>query len=118
MELQTASPTVIEICRTAAAASLRPDPLLTVSEWSDEYRILSARASAEPGSWRTSRTPYLQEIMDCLSPSSPIERIVFMKGAQVGATECGNNWIGYIIHQAPGPMMAVQPTVEMAIVGT
>ena len=52
--------------------------------------------------------------MDCLSPSSPIERVVFMKGAQIGGTECGNNWIGYVIHQAPGPMMAVQPTVEMA----
>jgi phage terminase large subunit GpA-like protein len=37
-----------------------------------------------------------------------------MKGAQIGGTECGNNWMGYIIHQAPGPMMAVQPTVEMA----
>ena len=37
-----------------------------------------------------------------------------MKGAQIGGTECGNNWIGYIIHQAPGPMMAIQPTVEMA----
>ena len=45
---------------------------------------------------------------------SPIERTVFMKGAQIGGTECGNNWMGYTIHQAPGPMMAVQPTVEMA----
>jgi len=114
MELQTVSSTVKEICRTAAAAGLRPDPLLTVSEWADEYRILSTRASAEPGPWRTSRTPYLKAIMDCLSPSSPVERVVFMKGAQVGATECGNNWIGYVVHQAPGPMMAVQPTVEMA----
>jgi hypothetical protein len=26
----------------------------------------------------------------------------------------GNNWIGYVIHMAPGPMMAVSPTVEMA----
>ena len=114
MELQTVSSTVKEICRTAAAAGLRPDPLLTVSEWADEYRILSTRASAEPGPWRTSRTPYLKAIMDCLSPSSLVERVVFMKGAQVGATECGNNWIGYVVHQAPGPMMAVQPTVEMA----
>jgi phage terminase large subunit GpA-like protein len=56
----------------------------------------------------------LREIMDCLSPSSHIERTVFMKGAQIGGTECGNNWMGYIIHQAPGPMMSVQPTVEMA----
>src|SRR5581483_591206 len=62
----------------------------------------------------TSRTPYLKAIMDCLSAVSPVERVVFMKGAQIGATEAGNNWIGYVIHQAPGPMMAVQPTVDMA----
>jgi phage terminase large subunit GpA-like protein len=37
-----------------------------------------------------------------------------MKGAQIGGTECGNCWIGYVIHQAPGPMMAVSPTVELA----
>jgi len=111
MSLQT--PTE-EVYSAAARAGARPDPLLTISEWADKYRILSQRASAEPGPWRTERTPYLREIMDCLSPSSPIERVVFMKGAQIGGSECGNNWVGYIIHQAPGPMMAVQPTVEMA----
>ncbi len=93
---------------------LTPDPLLTVSEWSDRHRMLSSKASAEPGRWRTSRTPYLKAIMDCLSPTSPVERVVFMKAAQLGATEMGSNWIGYVIHHAPGPMMAVWPTVEMA----
>ena len=93
---------------------LTPDPLLTVSEWSDRHRMLSSKASAEPGRWRTSRTPYLKAIMDCLSPTSPIERVAFMKAAQLGATEMGSNWIGYVIHHAPGPMMAVWPTVDMA----
>ena len=93
---------------------LTPDPLLTVSEWADRHRVLSQRAASEPGRWRTRRTPYLKEIMDALSPTSTIERVVFMKGAQVGGSETGNNWIGYVIHQAPGPMMAVAPTVEMA----
>lgn len=93
---------------------LRPDPLLTVSEWADQYRMLSPKSASEPGKWRTHRTPYLKEIMDCLSVSSPVQRVVFMKGAQVGGTEAGNNWIGYVIHMAPGPMMAVSPTVEMA----
>jgi phage terminase large subunit GpA-like protein len=92
---------------------LRPDPLLTVSEWADQFRMLSQTASAEPGRWRTDRTPYLREIMDCLSPSSGVEKVVFMKGAQVGGTEAGNNWIGYVIDQAPGPMLVVLPTVEM-----
>jgi hypothetical protein len=27
---------------------LKPDPLLTVSEWADRYRVLSQRASSEP----------------------------------------------------------------------
>ena len=90
---------------------LTPDPLLSVSEWSDRHRMLSSKASAEPGRWRTSRTPYLKAIMDCLSPTSPVERVVFMKAAQLGATEMGSNWIGYVIHHAPGPMMAVWPTV-------
>lgn len=93
---------------------LRPDPRLTVSQWADAHRRLSQRASSEPGPWRTSRTPYLKEIMDSLSAGSPVERVVVMKGAQVGATEAGNNWIGYVVHHAPGPMLAVLPTVEMA----
>ncbi len=93
---------------------LKPDPLLTVSAWADQHRVLSQRASSEPGRWRTARTPYLKEIMDCLSPSSPIQRVAVMKGAQVGCTEAGNCWIGYVVHQAPGPMLAVSPTVELA----
>ncbi len=92
---------------------LKPDPLLKVSEWADKNRQLSTIASSEPGKWRTERTPYLREIMDSLSSSSPAEKGVFMKGAQIGGTEAGNNWIGYIIDQTPGPMLVVQPTVEM-----
>jgi len=107
-------PTAEEVYSLAAAEGALPDPLLTVSEWSDRYRTLSQRASAEPGPWRTERTPYLREIMDCLSPSSPVETVVLMKGAQIGGTEMGNNWIGFVIQQAPGPMLAVQPTVDMA----
>lgn len=93
---------------------LRPDPALTVSEWADEHRRLSSKASAEPGRWRTDRTSYLREIMDSLSVYDPTQRVVFMKSAQIGGTEAGNNWIGYVIHHAPGPMLYVLPTVEIA----
>ncbi len=103
-----------DLCTTAFNAGLAPEPLLTVSAWADSFRFLSSIASAEPGQWRTSRTPYLREIMDCLSPSNPAQRVVVMAGAQIGKTECGNNWIGYVIHRAPGPMLMVQPTVEVA----
>ena len=95
-------------------AGLKPDPRLTVSDWADQTRILPAKASKEAGRWRTSRTPYLKEIMDALSPSFPIEKVVFMKGAQVGGTECGNNWLGYVIDHVPAPMMYVLPTLDLA----
>ena len=32
---------------------LIPDPLLTVSEWADRHRMLSSKASSEPGRWRS-----------------------------------------------------------------
>jgi phage terminase large subunit GpA-like protein len=93
---------------------LQLDPTLTVSEWADDNRMLSPKASSEPGRWRTDRTPYLREIMDVLSVYNPTRRVVFKKSAQIGGTECGNNWLGYIIHHAPAPILFVQPTVDVA----
>lgn len=98
----------------AFASGLRPDPDYTVSTWADANRMLSQKASAEPGRWRTDRTPYLKEVMDELSPNSPAQRVVLMAGAQIGKSETGNNWIGFVIHHAPGPMLMVQPTVDTA----
>mgnify|MGYP001465867623 CR=1 FL=1 len=102
------------VYREAFLDGLRPDPDLTVSQWADKYRMLSNKASAEPGPWRTDRTPYLREIMDCMSSSSPMQKVVFMAGAQLGKTEGINNVVGYMIAHAPGPAMFVQPTIEMA----
>lgn len=85
-----------------------------VSEWADKYRILPQETSSETGKWKTSRTPYLKEIMDCLSTNHTQKRVVFQKGAQIGGTEAGLNWLGYIIHYAPGPALCVNPTLDMA----
>ncbi len=52
--------------------------------------------------------------MDCLSPSSPYSRVVFMKPAQIGGSEVLLNMLGYIIHYVPAPTMLVEPTVELA----
>jgi phage terminase large subunit GpA-like protein len=98
----------------AFCAGMEPEPVMTLSEWADAFRILSPKASAEPGRWRTDRTPYMRAIMDDLSVTNTTERVVVMAGAQVGKTEGGNNWTGYVIDQAPAPMLIVQPTVEVA----
>jgi phage terminase large subunit GpA-like protein len=103
-----------ETYRLSMIDGLQPDPDLSVSQWSNAHRILSQKASAEAGPYRIERTPYLMEIAECLSPRSPVQRVVFMKSAQVGASELGFNWIGFIIHACPGPVMMVQPTTELA----
>jgi phage terminase large subunit GpA-like protein len=93
---------------------LKPDPVYTVSEWADRFRILPSKGAAEPGRYRTARAPFLKDIMDDLSPNSPVKRVVFMKSSQVGGTELGINWLGYVVHMCPAPMMIVQPTIELA----
>ena len=95
------------------AKSVRPRPLTTVSAWSDKYRILTSKGSGEPGQWRTDRTPYLREILDHLSATSAVQRLVLMFAAQTGKTEVGLNWIGYVMQHAPAPMLVVLPTLEV-----
>jgi phage terminase large subunit GpA-like protein len=103
-----------QVYERAFLAGLRaPDPM-TVSQWADRHRWLSGKGSAEKGQWRTDRTPYLREPMDCLSPSSPWRRVVLMFGSQMGKTEVVLNWLGAIIHLWPGPTLLVQPTLDMA----
>jgi phage terminase large subunit GpA-like protein len=95
------------------AKACKPKPPITVSEHADACRILTSKGSGEPGPWRTSRTPYLREVMDSLSARSPVRRVVLMFAAQTGKTEVGLNWIHYVMHRAPGPMLVVVPTIEV-----
>lgn len=99
---------------TGLLDGLRPIPLLTVSEWSDKYRYLTTESSPEPGPWSTSRTPYLREIMDCLSPSVPVNDVIVAKGVQLGLTESGMNACGCYIDIDPCPIMYVMPTIELS----
>lgn len=92
---------------------LKPPENLTVTEWADKYRILDDKTSAEPGRWRTSRTPYLAGIMNSFIDPD-VEEIIFCKPTQVGGTEALNNCLGYAICQNPGPALVVYPTDKLA----
>lgn len=93
--------------------TIRPLPILTVSQWADAERILSTESSSEPGRWRTSRAAYQRGVMDALSEPL-IETIVCLKSSQVGYSELINNIFGYFIHQDPCPILMVMPTVDLA----
>lgn len=89
-------------------------PKLTVSQWADDHRKIAKGAGAEPGDWRTARNPILREIMDALSDHSPVRLIDFKKSAQIGATEIGINWTGYVIERGLDSMIIAQPVKDLA----
>jgi phage terminase large subunit GpA-like protein len=96
------------------ATAIRPAVKLTISEWADKKRILTADSSKEPGPWRTDRVPHAKAIMDALSPSDPCTEVSFCAGTQVTKTEIGNNFVGFVIDAAPAPMMMTLATSNTA----
>ena len=102
----------VQLFREVAKA-VAPPPLLTVSEWADSYRRLSAEAAAEPGQWNTDRAPYQRAIMDAVNDAE-VEEIVIKSSAQVGKTELILNVIGFFIDYDPAPILVLQPTLDMA----
>lgn len=103
----------IKLFKRIAKQALQPLPNLSVSDWADSYRMLSAEASAEPGRWRTDRAPYQREIMNAFTQYK-IWKIAVMSASQIGKSDIMNNVIGRYSHLAPAPIMMIQPTIEMA----
>lgn len=104
-----------EVYRIAYFRGLRPDPDLWVDEWADEYmRIPRSVGAAEPGQYRTSRTPYAREPMRCLSPAHPCKRVVTMVASQLMKTQIALNWIGALIHMSPSNILTLLPTLKLA----
>lgn len=97
-----------KIVAKAMAGMLPPDDL-TVTEWAEKNRRLSAESAAEPGPWRTERTPYLREPMNAWTDPK-VRHIVMVAASQVGKSEFLNNCVGYVIDQDPGSILFVHPT--------
>ena len=90
-----------------------PPENLTVSEWAEKYRLISALDAAEPGVWRNKRAPYLVEIQDSYADPD-VDIVVLMKAARVGGSESTRNFLGYTIDQDPSPCLIVYPSEASA----
>jgi len=73
--------------------------------WADANRILPP-GSAEPGPWRTSRTPYLIP-MFAAAVDPRYRRIVGVLGSQMGKTEFLLNLIGHRLDDDPAPVIFI-----------
>lgn len=87
-----------------------PPPL--ISGYIDGHRVMPP-ATPFPGFWENERTPYLDEIMDNMSPFSPIITTSAMKGAQLGLTAAAENVIGYWMDANPAEILYVSATDEL-----
>lgn len=94
------------------SASIRPIKKISVSEWANRYFQLPSD-SAEPGQYRTARTPYVQEIMDAFT-ANEVHRVVVKCAAQTGKTTILLAVIGRFVHIDPCAMLFVNPTLEMS----
>lgn len=103
-------------CQDIAAhwfAVFQPPPRMTVSEWADERRYLSAESSSNPGKYSSAMTPYAVEWMDSVNDPTATGTVL-MVASQLGKTEVLNNVVGYFIDIEPAPILMVQPTIDLA----
>lgn len=96
----------------AVAAGVEPDPDMWIDEWAEAYMVIPK--GAEPGPYRGARTPYARDVMRALSPNHPAQRVVVRAASQMLKTQCGLNWIGASIHQAPANILMLLPTLPLA----
>lgn len=101
----------IDTLMASALEVLAPPPELTVSQWADKYRRLSAESSAMPGLYRTSVTEYMREPMDMVGMPG-VRRITCMFSAQVAKSTFIENAIGFLMHYDPCPILHVSPTLS------
>lgn len=90
------------------------DPRYTVTEWAESYRVLTSEASAESGLYRVGRTPFLKEIMDELSPTSPTVQVKVIKGTQLGFSTVADNVAMCYLDLYPCPILYILPTETLA----
>lgn len=89
---------------------LEPPRAMSCAAWADEFRYIAK--GPEKGRWRTSRTPYLAEPMDCTDPENPVQKVVMQFATQLGKSEVLYNALFKRIHLDPVDMMMVQPTLQ------
>lgn len=117
--LEAANARAREVERRVFREVFKPKERMTLLEWAEARRYLSPEANAlaadagAPVRYSSNLTPYHREVMAALS--DPETQFVVGKfPSQDGKTEILNNFMGWKIDTQPGPMLVLQPTLELA----
>ena len=97
-----------------AAGDARISDILP-SEWAEQKRVLTTDVSPRPGKFSYRHTPYLREVVDCLSPTDPSKIVAIEKGAQIGfSTGVIEVGIGWSIAESPCNMALFTGHADLA----
>ena len=85
------------------------------SEYAEKYLTLTSEVSTVTGKFKYSRTPYLREIVDTMSPYHPSKVIAIMKSSQCGfSSGVLINGIIWMIANNPGNCLALSANDELS----
>src|SRR5690606_25294769 len=88
---------------------------LSPSQWAEKRRMMPTSVTSFAGPFSFNRTPYLKELVDCVSPYHPARKISVKKSAQIGfSTGVIENAIGYLIDQDPCNILLLVGNPELA----
>ena len=93
--------------------ALLPPPWKDPGAWATDNRTLGSEYSSRPGSWDTSHTPYLAEVMEAMGDRK-VSRIVLKSSSQVGKSEVVINSLLWKMHCDPSSCLLVLPNLEDA----
>jgi phage terminase large subunit GpA-like protein len=99
--------------REGLLKGLELPPDYTIAEWAEAHVVLPSELAAEPGPYRSSRTPYARAMMNAQNdPTLPI--VCYKTSAQIAKTTSLLMGLGYHIHHDPCPMLLVLPDQGIA----
>lgn len=98
------------ILRASLLSAWKPPQRMSVSECATKHLYLSPEYSKEVGYYNPNRYPFLNEIMDRLSPDDPARIVVFRGPIQMGKSMCGQAFVTSTVTQYPGPTLWVTDT--------
>ena len=106
-----AHPHPLRLIASRMAEALRPPPPLKPSVWAAKNLVLTDGERAGQ-TWDPATTPYLIQILDCLSPDHPSTMVTLRKSQQVGASVVAIAWVLYLVDRHPANIMIGLPGVD------
>lgn len=101
----------LKVAALAFAAGIAPPPESDIIEWAKNNVVVPDGPRAGD-LWDPELTPYLVEPLRKLSPHDPTNRVSIRKSAQSGFSMGLIAWVGYLIDQAPGQILLLQPSKD------